>query len=852
MIAFLPIAEIQRFAEAVPPPQMALAILVAAALLCAVSGLLSARSRLLAWLPGAIYVGAGAAALWFFMAPDARGPRIAAIVVAAVGLIVAVVTGRGAEESADDSETGSQARSYLIALLLIAGFLLFYDLGGYSGSLVAWEAPVAQGFADAYVQGQSLLAYLAQRFLWDDGILSAGHTSLFYGAPTYALFHVAGFSQWTLRLFAAVATLFSIGIIYLLARRFFGAVAAGAVAVVFALNPAVLYYGRYGSSPAGTILAVLLALLLTWLFLARRRSAWWLAPLCALGLFAATLQYAPARLVVLVLLGVIVLVSVLQWRHIWWQRLLGLIVIGIAVAAVWQVQTEHRRAHYFVHARGETFLEMVNSPGQMKSLVGRDLLDRQLRPGPPSMCEKVELGAALVRGVTLPQYLHLVSPDLHPALHGDVIRYDPPDLPLYHAPVVLFIVWGAAVSVSRIFSWPHACLLIWFALTTPPLLLTNRVDAHRTLLFVIPFSLWAAIGVREAARVMRESRLPAAVGHVIAALLVATLVLSNFRILYYPSTPEPRLVDVMNREVMSIRGPVWIGWDWDHRDVGLLQLRMLERMRREPDWKGLLLPEAIRINVKNEGKRSPSEVYIRDLYNMMDSATVLLAPAERYREAAAALQRRGARVAERGTDFFRIIRIDRGEAATGVPDRAIEPLPTIVIPPTPTPIPLGSGPQVSLTTLPASEVEFGFAEPRLNRAWNGPPISLGGVQYERGIGMHAPTRMEFEVPEGAVQLQAIVGLADTIGDCPKAAVTFEVRNERDELLYGSGLVDPATPPKPIRVDLRGARTIALVLTDAGNGIDCDHGNWAEPSFLLGTSGAGHQQGGVRSPARRKR
>jgi hypothetical protein len=146
---------------------------------------------------------------------------------------------------------------------------------------------------------------------------------------------------------------------------------------------------------------------------------------------------------------------------------------------------------------------------------------------------------------------------------------------------------------------------------------------------------------------------------------------------------------------------------------------------------------------------------------------------------------------------------------------------------------LRTGPQVSLSDLTASAIEFGFAAPQIDREWDNPPISLGGVRYEHGIGMHAWTKMTYPVPPKAIELQAIVGIADKVRENPKAAVTFEVRDQSNTLLFDSGLVDGATPPIPIHVDVRGKAAVILSVTDAGNGIDCDHADWAVPSFLLG-------------------
>lgn len=159
-------------------------------------------------------------------------------------------------------------------------------------------------------------------------------------------------------------------------------------------------------------------------------------------------------------------------------------------------------------------------------------------------------------------------------------------------------------------------------------------------------------------------------------------------------------------------------------------------------------------------------------------------------------------------------------------------LPTISIPPTPTPIALSSGPRQVLTELTAQDVQFGFVAPRINKSWSGAPISMRGIEYERGIGVHAWTRMTYAVPAAAVELQAIIGLADDAKDCPRASVRFEVHDERDAVLYDSGIIDGFAPPKLAKAPLAGVTAVTLVVTDGGDGIDCDHANWAEPSFLL--------------------
>jgi hypothetical protein len=98
--------------------------------------------------------------------------------------------------------------------------------------------------------------------------------------------------------------------------------------------------------------------------------------------------------------------------------------------------------------------------------------------------------------------------------------------------------------------------------------------------------------------------------------------------------------------------------------------------------------------------------------------------------------------------------------------------------------------------------------------------------------MHAWTKMTFPVPPKAVELQAIIGIADKVRENPRAAVVFEVLDHTNTVLFNSGLVDGTTAPIPIHVDVRGKPAVTLSVTDGDNGIDCDHANWAVASFVL--------------------
>src|SRR5262249_27965697 len=155
-----------------------------------------------------------------------------------------------------------------------------------------------------------------------------------------------------------------------------------------------------------------------------------------------------------------------------------------------------------------------------------------------------------------------------------------------------------------------------------------------------------------------------------------------------------------------------------------------------------------------DGVTEPPPVRIHELQELLKSTTVLLAPAGQFRRVAAALESRGARVAERGSANLRVLRLDGGAAATGVADAEMISVPEA---PTPTPVAPAGGREVLLSSLTPHDVICGFAPPKVDRAWDDQPIVMGGIQHAHGLGTHAPCRLTYDVPADAMTFRAIVG-----------------------------------------------------------------------------------------------
>ena len=92
------------------------------------------------------------------------------------------------------------------------------------------------------------------------------------------------------------------------------------------------------------------------------------------------------------------------------------------------------------------------------------------------------------------------------------------------------------------------------------------------------------------------------------------------------------------------------------RDLGLIQLTILERERRDPQRTGFLIAESLLSALRNSGQPIAEADLLR-LQDLVGTTTVVLAPASAFRTAAALLQERGARVTEAGGSF-RVLVID--------------------------------------------------------------------------------------------------------------------------------------------------------------------------------------------------
>ena len=135
---------------------------------------------------------------------------------------------------------------------------------------------------------------------------------------------------------------------------------------------------------------------------------------------------------------------------------------------------------------------------------------------------------------------------------------------------------------------------------------------------------------------------------------------------------------------------------------------------------------------------------------------------------------------------------------------------------------------VWLDSMDLSSMHQGWGKPQLNRSIREKPLSIGGRKFDRGVGTHARSTYRLELAGGTERFQASVGLDDSAG---QGSVQFVVLAD-GKRLFDSGVMRSNTPPKTVDVDLKGVNSLLLQVTDGGDGVNNDHGDWAEAKFLV--------------------
>ncbi|WP_420595251.1 NPCBM/NEW2 domain-containing protein [Deinococcus sp.] len=123
-------------------------------------------------------------------------------------------------------------------------------------------------------------------------------------------------------------------------------------------------------------------------------------------------------------------------------------------------------------------------------------------------------------------------------------------------------------------------------------------------------------------------------------------------------------------------------------------------------------------------------------------------------------------------------------------------------------------------------------------AGDGLPLTLNGVVYAKGFGVHAESKLRYSLlnTKSATcnTFSASVGVDDEVGSQGSAVFQVFVDGVKK---YDSGIMTGSSATKNLSVSIAGARTLALKVTDAGDGKAYDHADWVSPMIQCANSAA---------------
>ena len=136
---------------------------------------------------------------------------------------------------------------------------------------------------------------------------------------------------------------------------------------------------------------------------------------------------------------------------------------------------------------------------------------------------------------------------------------------------------------------------------------------------------------------------------------------------------------------------------------------------------------------------------------------------------------------------------------------------------------------VPLTSLDLSKMRQGWGHPQIDRSIREKPLSIGGKKFEHGVGTHAKSLLWLDLSGGSDRFRASVGVDDAAGG--PASVSFQVFGD-GKRLFDSGVMRPGQPARSVDVELAGVKYLVLIVGDAGDGVNFDHANWADATFIV--------------------
>ncbi|MBX6314199.1 MAG: NPCBM/NEW2 domain-containing protein, partial [Isosphaeraceae bacterium] len=117
---------------------------------------------------------------------------------------------------------------------------------------------------------------------------------------------------------------------------------------------------------------------------------------------------------------------------------------------------------------------------------------------------------------------------------------------------------------------------------------------------------------------------------------------------------------------------------------------------------------------------------------------------------------------------------------------------------------------------------------RRDRSVEGHPLRLAGQPYDRGLGTQSRTLLAYRLDGRARRFQALIGLDDRAG--PLGSVVFRIKVDGKEA-FVSPPMTVHDAPRPVDVDVSGAKLLILMTEFGERGEVRDFADWAEARLV---------------------
>jgi nitrous oxidase accessory protein NosD len=113
-------------------------------------------------------------------------------------------------------------------------------------------------------------------------------------------------------------------------------------------------------------------------------------------------------------------------------------------------------------------------------------------------------------------------------------------------------------------------------------------------------------------------------------------------------------------------------------------------------------------------------------------------------------------------------------------------------------------------------------------ASDGGTITLNGVKYSKGLGVHARSEVSYNLNGAYSAFASDIGVDDETGQW--GSIIFQLWGDGLKL-FDSGVMLASSATKSVNVSVTGVKSLKLIVTDSGDDGDYDHGDWANARLM---------------------